>query len=250
MAFAALRRLVSGTPMVDGLPVLIVSAIAAVVMLVGALVLGGDPDDDDGGKNAGEDLNMKAVLLDAAAAGSMGADRPRAITRALRSGCVGNGRIKPAVVWTGSSAGDLRAQLGPSGAAAVPAGSWPLLGVGGCGDTFAAPGVAVLCRANDQDRQLKAALRAPRMSAFAERFVRAVRTECSYRMLVAGLVRRAASVAMPGLELIVGAGRFSGGEGRLRLATVLDLCRAFERSTYLVAMAVSRRHGLGDAAES
>jgi cobalt-zinc-cadmium efflux system protein len=66
VAVAAVRRLVSGTPMVDGLPVLIVSAIAAVVMLAGALVLGGDLDDDDG-EDTGEDLNLKAVLLDTAA---------------------------------------------------------------------------------------------------------------------------------------------------------------------------------------
>ncbi len=42
---------------------LIVSAIAAAVMLAGTLVLGGDPGEDDGG----EDLNVKAVLLDTAA---------------------------------------------------------------------------------------------------------------------------------------------------------------------------------------
>lgn len=66
----ALRRLVSGTPTVEGLPVLIVSGVAAVVMLAGALVLGGDLDDDDDDDDdevAGEDLNMKAVLLDTAA---------------------------------------------------------------------------------------------------------------------------------------------------------------------------------------
>jgi cobalt-zinc-cadmium efflux system protein len=44
------------------LPVLIVSGIAAAVMLAGALVLGGDPGEDDD-----EDLNVKAVLLDTAA---------------------------------------------------------------------------------------------------------------------------------------------------------------------------------------
>jgi Co/Zn/Cd efflux system component len=48
---------------VEGLPVLIVSGIAAVAMLVAALVLRGDPDGDD----SGEDLNVKAVLLDTAA---------------------------------------------------------------------------------------------------------------------------------------------------------------------------------------
>ena len=72
VVITAVRRLVSGAPTVDGLPVLIVSAVAAVVMLAGALVLGGDLDDDDDdddedGEGAGEDLNMKAVLLDTAA---------------------------------------------------------------------------------------------------------------------------------------------------------------------------------------
>jgi cobalt-zinc-cadmium efflux system protein len=60
---AAAWHLAAGVHRVEGLPVLIVSAIAAVVMLAGALVLGGDVDDDDGG----EDLNVKAVLLDTAA---------------------------------------------------------------------------------------------------------------------------------------------------------------------------------------
>ena len=65
---AAVRRLVSGAGRVDGLPVLIVSAVAAVVMLAGAFILKGDPDadDGDGGEEEG-DLNMKAVLLDTAA---------------------------------------------------------------------------------------------------------------------------------------------------------------------------------------
>jgi len=60
---AAIQHLAAGTRRVDGLPVLITSGIAAVVMLAGALILGGDPDDDEGG----EDLNVKAVLLDTAA---------------------------------------------------------------------------------------------------------------------------------------------------------------------------------------
>ncbi len=62
IAVAAVQRLAAGTRRVEGLPVLIVSGIAAVVMLAGALVLGGDPGGDDG-----EDLNVKAVLLDTAA---------------------------------------------------------------------------------------------------------------------------------------------------------------------------------------
>ena len=59
---AAIQHLAAGAHQVEGLPVLIVSAIAAVVMLAGALILGGDADDDDGT----EDLNVKAVLLDTA----------------------------------------------------------------------------------------------------------------------------------------------------------------------------------------
>jgi cobalt-zinc-cadmium efflux system protein len=60
---AAAHRLASGSPTVRGLPVLIVSAIAAVVMVVGALILGDDGDGD----GESEDLNMKAVLLDTVA---------------------------------------------------------------------------------------------------------------------------------------------------------------------------------------
>jgi cobalt-zinc-cadmium efflux system protein len=63
IAAAAIWHLAAGTRHVDGLPVLTVSSIAAVVMLAGALILGGDAGDDDGGK----DLNVKAVLLDTAA---------------------------------------------------------------------------------------------------------------------------------------------------------------------------------------
>jgi cobalt-zinc-cadmium efflux system protein len=71
IAAAAIWRLATGARRVEGLPVLIVSAVAAVVMLGGALILRGDPGEDDGG----EDLNVKAVLLDtvgdAAAAGGV-----------------------------------------------------------------------------------------------------------------------------------------------------------------------------------
>jgi cobalt-zinc-cadmium efflux system protein len=63
IAVAAVQDLAAGAHRVEGLPVLIVSAIAAAAMLAGALVLGGDTDDAGGG----EDLNVKAVLLDTAA---------------------------------------------------------------------------------------------------------------------------------------------------------------------------------------
>ena len=60
---AAIQRLAAGTRRVEGLPVLIVSGIAASVMLAGALVLRGNRAQDAGE----EDLNVKAVLLDTAA---------------------------------------------------------------------------------------------------------------------------------------------------------------------------------------
>ena len=68
---AATERLLTRTPQVHGLPVLIVSGVAALTMTAGALVLQADPDDDDAD---GPDLSVAAVLLDtiadaAAAAG-------------------------------------------------------------------------------------------------------------------------------------------------------------------------------------
>jgi cobalt-zinc-cadmium efflux system protein len=57
IAAAAIQHRAAGARRVEGLPVLIVSGIAAAVMLAGALILGDD----------GEDLNTKAVLLDTAA---------------------------------------------------------------------------------------------------------------------------------------------------------------------------------------
>ena len=56
-------RLVSSTPAVHGLPVLVMSAIAAAVMTGAAVVLGVDVNDDDGD----EALSHRAVLLDTAA---------------------------------------------------------------------------------------------------------------------------------------------------------------------------------------
>jgi cobalt-zinc-cadmium efflux system protein len=66
VASAALDRLVTGTPQVDGLPVLVVSGVAALVMAAGAVILHGDNDDGASG-TAQRDLSMAAVLLDTVA---------------------------------------------------------------------------------------------------------------------------------------------------------------------------------------
>jgi Co/Zn/Cd efflux system component len=55
----AVRRLLHGTPEIHGLPVLIISGVAAIVMVIGALVLGRDA--------GSEDLHMRSVLLDTVA---------------------------------------------------------------------------------------------------------------------------------------------------------------------------------------
>ena len=52
----AIRRLSDQTYQIDALPVIIVSMIAAIVMVVSAFILDGDEQDDD--------LNMQSVLLD------------------------------------------------------------------------------------------------------------------------------------------------------------------------------------------
>jgi cobalt-zinc-cadmium efflux system protein len=73
VAGAAADRLVNRTPAVRGLPVLVVSGIAALVMAAAALILRGDGDDGEGQAEE-RDLSVAAVLLDtiadaAAAAG-------------------------------------------------------------------------------------------------------------------------------------------------------------------------------------
>jgi cobalt-zinc-cadmium efflux system protein len=65
VAAGATDRLVTGTRQVHGLPVLIISGVAAAVMVAGALILGGDIDDPDDEEDG--DLNMRAILLDTAA---------------------------------------------------------------------------------------------------------------------------------------------------------------------------------------
>jgi cobalt-zinc-cadmium efflux system protein len=70
---AAIDRLITGTPHVDGLPVLVVSSIAALAMAGGALVLRGNSADQEDESDE-HDLSVAAVLLDtiadaAAAAG-------------------------------------------------------------------------------------------------------------------------------------------------------------------------------------
>lgn len=59
------ERLIAGAPEVHGVPVIVGSGIAAVTMVVGVVILGGDPDDLD--DQDGDALNVRAVLLDTAA---------------------------------------------------------------------------------------------------------------------------------------------------------------------------------------
>lgn len=65
VAGAALDRLVNRTPQVDGLPVLIVSVVAALVMGAGALILHRDQGGQDNEQE--RDLSVAAVLLDTVA---------------------------------------------------------------------------------------------------------------------------------------------------------------------------------------
>jgi cobalt-zinc-cadmium efflux system protein len=64
VAVAALDRLATGRVPVDGLPVLVMSGVAALVMIGGAFILGGDESDEEGGER---DLSVAAVLLDTVA---------------------------------------------------------------------------------------------------------------------------------------------------------------------------------------
>jgi cobalt-zinc-cadmium efflux system protein len=62
---AAAERIATRTPHVHGLPVLIMSSIAALTMTVGAVVLQADEDDND--EATQRDLSVAAVLLDTVA---------------------------------------------------------------------------------------------------------------------------------------------------------------------------------------
>jgi len=64
VAAVALNRLLTHRVPVDGLPVLVMSGVAAVAMLIGALILRADEDDEDDGEL---DLSVAAVLLDTVA---------------------------------------------------------------------------------------------------------------------------------------------------------------------------------------
>jgi cobalt-zinc-cadmium efflux system protein len=64
VAAAALDRLITRRVPVDGLPVLVMSGVAAVAMLIGALVLRADEDGEEGGER---DPSVAAVLLDTVA---------------------------------------------------------------------------------------------------------------------------------------------------------------------------------------
>lgn len=79
-AAAAADRLITRTPAVHGLPVLVVSGVAALAMTAGVLVLRADADDDDaddedagGDASAGRDLSVAAVMLDTVADASAAA---------------------------------------------------------------------------------------------------------------------------------------------------------------------------------
>ena len=62
---AAARRLLTGAGQVHGLPVMVTAGVAAAVMVGGALILGGDVDQDD--DTDADRANMRAVLLDTVA---------------------------------------------------------------------------------------------------------------------------------------------------------------------------------------
>ena len=54
--FESIQRLLRDTPVIEALPVVIVSAISAIVMIIGVFILGNDESKDD--------LHMRSVVLD------------------------------------------------------------------------------------------------------------------------------------------------------------------------------------------
>ena len=96
VAGAAADRLITGTPQVGGLAVLVVSGVAALVMAIGALILHGDTDGGEG-ETQERDLSVAAVLLDtvADAAAALGVAAAGGIILATR----GWYRLDPAVAF-------------------------------------------------------------------------------------------------------------------------------------------------------
>ncbi len=74
VAIEAIRRLSTHAPHIEALSVVGVSAVAALVMILSAYLLGGYPDD--------EDLNMKSVILDTVA------DAATAVSVAITGGII------------------------------------------------------------------------------------------------------------------------------------------------------------------
>ena len=94
----AINRLLSGTGEVNGLPVLLVSSVAGLVMVVGVLILRSDTDDED---DQGGNLNIRAVLLDTTA------DAAAAVTVSLTGAIIlttgGNYWLDPTIALAVSS---------------------------------------------------------------------------------------------------------------------------------------------------
>jgi len=63
--FESVHRLTSHTPIIEALPVVIISTISAVVMVVGVIILGND--------DSKKDLHMRSVVLDTIADGASAA---------------------------------------------------------------------------------------------------------------------------------------------------------------------------------
>jgi len=59
VVFEAIQRLTGHTPIIEALPVVLISAISALVMIVGVFILGSD--------DSKEDLHMRSVVLDTVA---------------------------------------------------------------------------------------------------------------------------------------------------------------------------------------